>query len=374
MERVVKELIIHSVTIVIVLVTLYFMFTFFNSLVPIDLTKISHPLLIFMAFILTSNMLSSISDYVHEKASKALRIASIIVSAIGLIFLLKTFPYDDFYLTPLKMFVDDIVLLTIGTGITKIGGVLLGITTPMFSSVGGFIIFYSFSQILSKLPEKILNSLSPALFYSGFVFSALTIMTLMSFSKNDKVSELGLYIGRRVGRYTFYSFLILFYILSFRDVILSYASFLSKYIPFIEIGFAAFLIWTIVDGVYTHFNKEKILLIHAVREWKLHRPDIVSFKEPWFEELEKSIENFVVNGDSTKLSLRITYILARYGVPFEYVEHILEPLTEYSKEEAPIIALRWRKYKFYRERARKRINIISRVLENVKELIGQRGI
>jgi len=371
MKELTKEIIKHAVVIAVVIIVMYSITILINQIGLKSLVKVSYSLLFFITLALIASALSSISEsnYVSKRVSKVLGIGGVTVNVIGLIFLLKTFPYDELYIGDLKKFVDDTIILVVGTGVIKVGGVLLGIVTPIFNSAGGFLVFYGLSRILLKVPEKLVNSLSLAVFYTGIIFSILTLITLMAFSKNRNIAELGRYVGERTGAYTFYSFLVTFYLFSFRDILMGYASFLREYIPLIEIGFVSFFVLMIADGIYTHFNKEKIILVHVVNKWKLHKPNVVSFEETWLKELESSIDAFIIYGDATSLALKLAYVLAKYNVLFENVEKVLEPLTSYSEREVPIIAFRWHKRKIHRELMEERVNIVSEVIERVRELV-----
>jgi len=371
MKELTKKIIKHTIPIIMVIAVIYLIIVLINQTEFRSLAGIFYSLSFLIILTLIANTLSSVSEsnYVSKEVGKVLGIGSITTNIIGLILLLKTFPYDQLHIEYLEKFVDDIIVIVIGSGVIKVGGVLLNILTPIFNSAGGFLIFYSFSRILLKIPEKLANSLSPVIFYAGTVFSILTLMTLMTFSKNKNIAELGRYIGDRTGTYTLYAFLITFYLFSFRDILMSYSSFLREYILLIEIGFVSFFILMIADGIYTHFKKDKIILIHVVNEWKLHKPNVVSFEETWLKELESGIDAFVIHGDTTSLTLKLVYTLAKYNVLFKDIEKVLEPLTSYSEKEVPIIAFRWHKRKIYHELMRERINIISEVIKRVKELM-----
>jgi len=371
MKELTKKIIRHIITIMVIIIVTYSVITFFSQIGFIWLAKTLYSLLLLMVLILISNTLNSISNYVSKKASKVLGVGSIVANVIGCLLLLKTFPYNEIFMIDLERYVNDIIILVIGIGIIKVGGVLINIVTPIFNSAGGFLVFYSFSRILLKVPEKLVNSLSLAVVYAGIVFSALTSMTLMVFSKNRSVAELGSYIGKKTGMYTFYSFLTAFYLFSFRDILMSYASYLRRYIPLVEIGFAAFFVLMVAEGIYTHFNKERIILVHVANMWKLHRPNVASFEEPWLKEIENSIDTFIIYGDTTSLTLKLTYVLARYNVPFENVEKVLKPLTSYNVRETPVIAFRWHKRKVYHKLMEERFNIVLEVIKEVKEIVKQ---
>jgi len=372
MKEIAKEAAKHAAAATATAAAMYFTITTFNPLTPINLARLFPPLLFFTTLMFTASALSTISEITGEKAGRALKAASTLTSTAGTILLLKTFPYDEFHLTSLIVYVDDAALAVIGLGVIEVSGLLLDITTPLFKSIGALLVFHAVSEVLAKTPVKPVNTLSPAVFYAGLAYAALNLATLATFSGNRKVAELGRYIARRTGRYTFYVFLAAFYAVSLRGILASYAPLLGKYIPFIEVGFAALLIGMVADGIYTHFNKEKIFLVHAANQWRLHRPRKIFFSEPWLEELDTSIEKFITRGNAVDLSLRLTYVLARHDIPFKDIENVLKPLTSYSQEEIPIIAFRWQKHRAYRRQTQERINIVTSTIEIARELVERR--
>jgi len=372
MKEIVKEAAKHAAVAIVTAVAMYLTIINFNPLISINLAKLFPPLLFFTTLTFTASALSAISEITGEKAGRALKAASTFTNTAGTILLLKTFPYEEFHFTSLMAYIDDVVLVGIGLSVIDVSELFLDVTTPLFKSIGTLLVFYAVSEALIKTPVKPASTLSPAVFCAGLAYATLNLATLLTFSDNREVAELGRYIARRTGRYAFYVFLVAFYAISLRGILASYAPLLGKYMPFIEVGFATLLTGMVADGVYTHFNKEKIFLVHTANQWRLHRPYKTFFSEPWLEELDTSIENFITRGNAIDLSLRLTYVLARHGIPFKDIENVLKPLTSYSREEVPIIAFRWQKHRAYRRQAEERIYIVTSTIEKARKLVERR--
>ena len=343
------------------------------TIIPIDVMKIFTLLLIILVFSMMSKVFNTMANFaIDTRIIVIMRCLSIITTSIGLILFINEIPFNSLGLGFLRMFTYDVYLMIMGYTLTKLGRLILPLTVPIFNAVGYFLIFYGLSNFLMKIPFEPLVFLSSNLLYAGLALAGLSLLSILSLSSNEKLAELGRYIDSKKKFYTFLIFLLSFYVLSLRDFILHYLTSFSIYMPLIELLIGSFIISMIIDGIYSHFNRERIIYKYVIDKWKKHEPLIVSYSEPWLEGIENCVEKFVIEGDPMDLILRLTMILAKVDVPFDAVKRILSPLINYEKESIPIIAFRWKKRRIYRSQVEERVNIIKSVLGDIEKIVKAR--
>ena len=109
-----------------------------------------------------------------------------------------------------------------------------------------------------------------------------------------------------------------------------------------------FVVAIVLDGIYTHFNKD-FYVACIEEEWSKHKQKIKFFDEPNIKELNELVRDFMMFGDKERLLAYLAYHLGKLGVSYAELMYVLSPLLEYNEEEVPIIALRITKKRFIRK-------------------------
>ena len=348
------KIILKDIIIFVIISCILYLFSLYKILL---LDVLFTPLLLLLTLSISSVILNDISNIISgELKKRLLKASSICLSFLAIFVLLWGLSSSRYELVsrtniPLLGYTIEHLMkyapfFIFGYALKSLSSVLEFLLSPVMVGIGDFIVIYGI-YVLSRDVLTSLNVNNDALmglYYAGIALLVMRSLGVLCFSKRKEIFELGKYLQRKALKYSSIAFLAGEY-LFIKDFLRSTP--IYNYLIFIEMVVGIFVVAIVLDGIYTHFNKD-FYVACIEEEWSKHKQKIKFFDEPNIKELNELVRDFMMFGDKERLLAYLAYHLGKLGAPYAELMYVLRPLLEYDEEEVPIIALRITKKRFIR--------------------------